>query len=747
VSGQKGSGKSETMEKVLPELSKSNLIFEYFCFENSVIDDFLLNFYDSFKNYANLNQISFKKFNAESFEEKIKHYFKIIDKDCIIILENFEKVVKNTEIINFLSYLTTYDNVKIIVISRKNEENPFKNKNIIVQELEIEQINKKDFKSKFAILAETTDDYLKEKFYEITQGLELYLNMGVKYCSITGVSSKDLIGEYERKSVTVFSNFEEFIVSKYISLTPSTYLNFFKILSIFSHPISMAFIDEYKLGNKSAVDYLSKNFLISTFKDEIYVKDYFRKYILNTFSIQEKVTNYKNVISFYEKELKKSPKDRLLRLSRESVRKEIERLKTLIPSISSENSKKGFEYIGITNKSWHDEKLKQKVKLSEKLNKIKERKSFLSKEKSNTFIPHKPVDTAELKPELNQEDRRFIISLINSSREYSKNYEYNSAIAELKRAQEVDNVLEFEIEILALIGNNYEALNEYDIAEKYYSKALNSAIENNDSRKTELKFKIAFCNKNLYKSELSKKQFYEIAINENYSENYRSRSLIEIGEIEQANSSNSEAIKCYQTALSLSLGKNKELVCRSYYRLAVLYDEMQDFDNAFKYYQKNYTTSSEPKENKYYSASLTNGASILYEKGDTKEAINLYKLALQFDSEINDLENMYYTQKELAKIYSNIDDISAIGYFKQALTSANMLKDNFKIANVYFEAGEFYYDKGEDKKALISFLNSKYALKNNSKDENTVRINSRIKDIKVRMDEKTYNSIVEKYDK
>ena len=44
---------------------------------------------------------------------------------------------------------------------------------------------------------------------------------------------------------------------------------------------------------------------------------------------------------------------------------------------------------------------------------------------------------------------------------------------------------------------------------------------------------------------------------------------------------------------------------------------------------------------------------------------------------------------------------------KQALFSAQNLKDNFKIANIYFEFGEFYYDKGNDEKALVNFFSAK----------------------------------------
>ena len=177
-----------------------------------------------------------------------------------------------------------------------------------------------------------------------------------------------------------------------------------------------------------------------------------------------------------------------------------------------------------------------------------------------------------------------------------------------------------------------------------------------------------------------------------------------------------------------------------------MYDENQDWENAVKYYQKNYMTSSERRENKYYSVSLTNLALIFTEEARYKEACEYLKLALLYDSEVNDYENMYFSQKELAKLYSRFDEISAVGYFKQALDSAKKLNDIFKEALVHFEMGEFYYDKQEDEKALVNFLNAKEVLKNTSDKENVARINSRIEDIKMRLNENGFNLIMGKYD-
>ena len=378
MSGQKGASKSETIEKVIPDLQERDLVFQHFCFENTVIDDFLLNFYDALRNFSISQRIILKKFAGNDFKEKVSHYFKTIGANCVVIVENFEKVDENIEIIDFLSHLAGYPNVKIIVVSRNKEKNLFRFKKIKMKTIDIEPISKEDFKSKLTILTEPMDDELKEKFYLFTQGLELYLKMSAKYCSNANISIKDLINEFERKNTSLKINYEEFIISKFISITPAIYKEFFKMMCTISHPVSSDFIIQYSLGDINYANYLLKNYLLNNFRNEFYVKDYFKQYIVGTFSIQEKITNYKKLVEIYENELTKSPKDRLIRLSRESIRKEIARLNVLIPQINSTHkSQKAFSYLGLTNSSWHNEKLREKSKLSEKLSKIKERKEAI----------------------------------------------------------------------------------------------------------------------------------------------------------------------------------------------------------------------------------------------------------------------------------------------------------------------------------------------------------------------------------
>ncbi|MBR5304527.1 MAG: tetratricopeptide repeat protein [Candidatus Gastranaerophilales bacterium] len=744
MSGSKGNAKSETIEKIKPELEENNLIFQHFCFENTVIDDFILNFYDALRNFSITQKFTFKKSASDNFKEKISHYFKTINTNSIIIVENFEKIDTNTEIIDFLSHLAGYANVKIIIITRNGEKNLFKYKNIKTKTLEIEGIEKEDFKSKLSILTEPMSLDVKEKFYEITSGLELYLKMSVKYCTTTNTTIADLINEFERKNLSTYIPFEEFLVTKFVSLVPSIYKNLLKILSAISHPVSLDFLNIYKLGNISYIEYLAKNFLVSKFKNEYYVKDYFRQYIIKSFSIQEKVSYYKNLIEIYENELTKSPKDRLVRLSRESIRKEIEDFKIKIPSINQNEKSNKIPYLGISTSPWKEEKTIQRKKLAEKLNKIKERRNFLAS-KQNVI---EKFDKEKIKQNKEEKERnkRFIIDLINSSRDYANNYQFDDALIELKRAEEMDFENEFQIEILILTAKNNEALNRTALAFEYYQNALEIAKKLKDSRVCEIEFLIGLLEKSTFKIEDAKTRFNSIINNETNSKNFIAKASIELGEIEEANSNVKEAANCYKKALDISLGKDKALACKCYYKLGVLYDEHQDWENAIINYQKNYITSSESKDNKYYSVCLTNLALIFSEQGKYKDASEYLKLALIYDSEINDYENMYFSQKELAKLYIKLDEISAIGYYKQALNSAKKLNDTFKEALVHFEMGDFYYEKQEDEKALVNFLNAKTILKKVNDNENISRIESRIKDIKLRLDSMAYNLITQKYE-
>jgi len=92
------------------------------------------------------------------------------------------------------------------------------------------------------------EEDFKDKFYEITQGYELYLKMSLKYCTTTNIELVDILDEYARKITLNYETYEKFLIAKFISLTPSIYLSLFKILCLLSHPVSIDFIKNYSIG-------------------------------------------------------------------------------------------------------------------------------------------------------------------------------------------------------------------------------------------------------------------------------------------------------------------------------------------------------------------------------------------------------------------------------------------------------------------------------------------------------------------
>ena len=73
-------------------------------------------------------------------------------------------------------------------------------------------------------------------------------------------------------------------------------------------------------------------------------------------------------------------------------------------------------------------------------------------------------------------------------------------------------------------------------------------------------------NKSSFNLEDAKEQFKLIASDANNPDKYRAIASIELGELEQSDSNTESAIKHYNNALALSLGKDKKITSKAYFR-------------------------------------------------------------------------------------------------------------------------------------------------------------------------------------
>ena len=128
INGFMGTGKIMVVNQALSFLSEDVITLKYNCFETTILDDILLEFFDSFKRLTAQNVIQIPKARTENFTQKINAYFDSIKKPIVIVINSFEQIIKDNkqEILDFLFHLAKSGKVKIILIARKFDHDDFK---------------------------------------------------------------------------------------------------------------------------------------------------------------------------------------------------------------------------------------------------------------------------------------------------------------------------------------------------------------------------------------------------------------------------------------------------------------------------------------------------------------------------------------------------------------------------------------------------------------------------------------------
>ena len=123
VNGFMGSGKSQIVNFVSGYLNPSALLLHFTCFEMTILDDLLLGFFETFRNYTLLGKITAPKIKVENFTQKINSYFNTITSPILIVIDSFDALMKENKsaILEFIKHLTSYPNIKIVIISKAFE--------------------------------------------------------------------------------------------------------------------------------------------------------------------------------------------------------------------------------------------------------------------------------------------------------------------------------------------------------------------------------------------------------------------------------------------------------------------------------------------------------------------------------------------------------------------------------------------------------------------------------------------------
>ncbi len=644
--GPDGCGKSSAVVRSLELSEERFLTFYHNCFEFCTIDDFLLNFYDSFRQYSTSKNITLKKAISEEFSSKIVNYFSEANCDFVVVVDNFELVRAKKEISDFLFRIADFKNVKLVLITSETINTSGKNAITI----EVPASQQDDVKRFLAI----SDEY------------------------------QDLL----------------------------------KTFAMLYHTTSVEFLNQYGLATTGQVEYLLKiGALKSGAQDsEVILRKHLRYYFLNKISTKEKNIFAARFIEIYENELSKSPKNRLLRLSRESLRNLVAHFSPRLNA--SRSNAPNFSYLAQTYTnaiSWNK-------------------------------IPEESEAPSTLRLEDHKGKELGIPQLLEHASACEGVYNYSGAIELLNRARFLngDNNLALEVKILSKLTKNYIKTNAFEQAISCEIKLFDLLKMENESRALHSLYHIGLIYKNLFNWENAIKYFDKVLAKPDVAAPLTlAKTFFHYGEIEESRgANNNNALEKYQRAFEISeQGDDPKLIaifCESCYKIAQIYDLRGEIELAREFYRKNISKG----ENQFLGASCLALADTL--SGD--EALNYYNAAIEaFNKSGGSFEELYFIYDKLAQNVKYSDVAAYFKYLTDAKKAALKLKDNFKLAFTLCEIGDYYYAKKLNNDAVFSYLEAKKVLGQSASEENIEKINSRLEDMKIKMGVEAYDNAIREF--
>ena len=321
-----GTGKIYVINQALSFLNEEVIKLKYNCFETTILDDILLEFFDNFKKLTAQNIIQVPKARTENFTQKINAYFDSIEKPIVIVINSFEQVLRDNkqEILNFLSHISKNNKIKIVLIARKFDYTDF------TTDYERVAINALD-KSIFEKYLRSEDikqiGPLSDELYKYSRGYYFYTTLSIKIMQIRKLSLTDFLSGYTKS----FLSFNDFILREALSLVDPVSGHLVRFLTIMRHPVNINLLKNLNLYNADKIAFLIDNLVLTREGSMIYLQDYYKTIAENSIAENILVKIHKSCVELYNTQLPLKPLERDLLISRQTMRKEIEYHELFIP--------------------------------------------------------------------------------------------------------------------------------------------------------------------------------------------------------------------------------------------------------------------------------------------------------------------------------------------------------------------------------------------------------------------------------
>lgn len=757
------------------------------------IDDIYIQIYNNLIKYHYEHKIKIEKSSIKEFSQKILSYILTINQPILFVFD-FDENNNDTIIKDLMLF------IKEIILKHKNKNslkviiNSLSFNFDLLEEIEIEYITStiRPFNSeqvKYNLFDVNNSNgqkayYLSkcnladcEYFYKITRGHYLYIELIKILEQNYNISVDAFLNQYQNQKLYIL----DFIVSKLMTNYYNKFIDLFLFLTTNKFKTPIQFLYNNNLITEKDLNILLATKLIKKENNMVYVKSYIKKYVLNNINDEKGINIVKCLIEIYQKQLELSPLKRDFKVSRASLYHEIELaenyLKKLKEKIQAKERNIAFSSITYTKSQRSvlsnvvKKETNENVKISE-INHQDEDKQpkktspfALSKEEQLllTSFEHKPDKTQNIlySPKDNEpiennrtienHDTEKLDDLFKKALEFEKEMEYYKAIDvyNIILNQNIDEEDKRLIYTYTKLGMLYQKISNYKKALNCYKKALELCINKNETIKTYyIYYQIAKIYKTTFKNDLAK-EIYQKILKDNKIDlpnNLKIQIINDYVELVQEPKSVIEILLKIKDIVNNS--DDIALKIDYYYKLAAGFDDIDNIVEAKEYYYKclSYIEPNKKNDgNKILGTIYFNLANICLDENNKNEAYEYFKLSLTYEMENQNYEEAYFTSINLGKMLLYKRTEEAYQYFKDALSLANKLNDKFYLAESQLNLGDYYYFIKNDEEAIKCFLSVlSIALENKFSDENIENVKSRLKDLKIRLEEGKYRNIVDK---